>query len=355
MNDNKKEGMPDVAEAIAKKRPAVLIFIALVLVAFSSMYVMRKKSDKPVKVSDETYSVQQQPVISAKPLVETAKAAPAPVETKMTKEEMQQQVALIMEKQKALQQRLSAPLMVVNGGQSKTVPTEAGSTKETSTDANTQFMSQVSSQDTARAMATIMAPLSAMIAEGSFIHAILEPATDSDLPGHLRAIVSDPVYSEDGSQILIPSGSRLLGQYKSGMLQGQSRVFIAWTRVMTPAGISVQLGSAGVDALGVAGIGADEIDRHFWQRFGTASLMSLLSAGAANTGVSNDDQNNSASIYRSAIANSFAQTSNQSLQQNNNIAPTLKTWQGKRIMVFVARDLDFEHAMQLSKPKLKLF
>lgn len=163
------------------------------------------------------------------------------------------------------------------------------------------------------------------------------------------------MYSEDGTQLLIPKASRLIGQYKSGTSQGQSRIFIVWTRLITPAGYSIQLGSPGVDSLGVAGMNADEINRHFWQRFGTASLLSLLNAGASNVGVNGQDQNNSSANYREAVASSFAQSADQSLQQDSRITPTLKTYQGKPIMVFVAKDLDFQSAMKTANSKRNVF
>jgi type IV secretion system protein VirB10 len=197
--------------------------------------------------------------------------------------------------------------------------------------------------------------LSYIIAEGSLIHATLETATNSDLPGSVRAIVSDPSYSEDGTHVLIPQGSRLIGQYKSGMSQGQSRIFMVWTRLITPSGISIQLGSPGVDALGMAGVGADEINRHFWQRFGTGSLLSIIGAGAANAGVSPGDQDNSVSAYRTAVANSFAQSANQTLQEDSKIPPTLVTYQGKPIIVFVAKDLNFQNAILKTVSHLNVF
>jgi len=130
---------------------------------------------------------------------------------------------------------------------------------------------------------------------------------------------------------------------------------VVWTRLITPNGISLQLGSPGVDSLGVSGMGADEIDRHFWERFGTASLLSLIGAGAANVGVNGQDQNNSSSMYREAVASSFAQSADQSLQQESRIASTLKTYQGKPIMVFVAKDLHFESISKINNSKINIF
>lgn len=110
-----------------------------------------------------------------------------------------------------------------------------------------------------------------------------------------------------------------------------------------------------MDNLSVAGMGADEIDRHFWQRFGSASLLSLIGAGASNVGVSSKDQDNSASTYRAAVASSFSQSANQSLQQEGMIAPTLKTYQGKPIMVFVAHDINFQNAIKQTRPHVNVF
>jgi type IV secretion system protein VirB10 len=275
----------------------------------------------------------------------------------VSKEVLAAQVAFVQEKQLQLQQRLSAPLMLVNSNTKESVESAAQDEhfKDSNLNPNTQFMQKASQVDVQTATASAMGSLSTIITAGNFIHAILEPATNSDLPGSLRAIVSEPVYAEDGSRVLIPRGSRLIGEYKSGMMQGQSRIFIVWQRLITPEGISIQLGSSGVDSLGVAGVGADSINRHFWERFGTASLLSMIGAGTATLGVSGGDQDNSASSYRTAIANSFSQAAGQSLQQDGAIALTLKTMQGKPVMVFVAKDLQFDSAIKSSKPSINIF
>ncbi len=87
------------------------------------------------------------------------------------------------------------------------------------------------------------------------------------------------MYSFDGRRVLIPSGSRLIGDYKSGLATGQTRVFIVWTRLLRADGVSVQLGSIGGDALGRAGV-AGFVDEHYVERFGSAILLSIAGAGA---------------------------------------------------------------------------
>ena len=180
------------------------------------------------------------------------------------------------------------------------------------------------------------------IAQGELIHAVLETAINSDLPGMVRAVVTEPVYSYVGSDVLLPKGSRLVGQYASlaGNGSATNRVYIMWNRVITPKGTSVMINSPSSDGLGTSGQGADSIDSHFWHVFGNATLMSIIGAGTANLGVTPGDQPNSSDAYRGAIADSFQQTAGKMLSQNMNIAPTLHINQGARINVFVAKDID---------------
>ena len=116
------------------------------------------------------------------------------------------------------------------------------------------------------------------ITEGTVIPAIMETAINSQLPGLVRALNSADVYSHDGSQLLIPKGSRLVGRYQSSIRRGQVRVFIIWTRILRADGLSVLINSPGTDPLGRAGLEGD-VDTHFFQIFGAAILLSVLDAG----------------------------------------------------------------------------
>lgn len=180
------------------------------------------------------------------------------------------------------------------------------------------------------------------LAEGELIHAVLETAIDSDLPGMVRAVVTQPVYSFEGEKVLVPAGSRLIGQYTSMASNGSAsaRVFVVWNRILTPNGVSMMINSPGTDALGMAGMGANNIDDHFGTIFGSASLLSVLGAGSANVGVSSNTQSNSANLYQQSIANGFQQAAQTSLGQNLSIQPTLHIDQGSAVTVFVANDVD---------------
>lgn len=239
--------------------------------------------------------------------------------------------------------RQNAPTNMYRDTASQSVSTAGVSEATSATFAGQSPFEQFANQNTASStvLATRVAHPEYAILSGEFLHAVLETAINSDLPGMVRAIVSKPVYAYTSNLPLIPAGSRLIGQYSSTVLQGQNRVFVIWNRVILPNGISAQINSPGVDALGVAGQGADDVNTHFFARFGQASLLSMIGAGASNYGVGPEDPYNSSASYRMAIAQSFQQSAQQSLQSSLQIKPTITIHQGAEINVFVARDIDF--------------
>ena len=169
--------------------------------------------------------------------------------------------------------------------------------------------------------------------QGAIIAGVLETAINSDLPGYVRAIVSRDVMGFDGRRVLIPSGSRLIGQYRSGLAAGQSRAFIVWTRLTRPDGVTVSLGSPVTDPLGRAGLGG-KVDSHFLKRFGSAIVLSVVQSGLGLLQQGSNDV-----IVRTADdAKSVAGIA---LQRDINIPPTVKIAQGTAIRIFIARDLDF--------------
>ncbi len=184
------------------------------------------------------------------------------------------------------------------------------------------------------------------IASGEFLHAILETAINSDLAGMVRAVVSQPVYSYQGERSIIPAGSRLIGQYASSVTHGQNRVMVIWNRVVLPSGIAVQLNSPSTDALGRAGQGADTLNRHFFARFGQSALLSIIGAGVATIGVGTQNEYNSASQYRTSLAQSFQDSSQEALKNDMPTKPTLHIYQGATLNVFVAHDLSFYRALK---------
>jgi type IV secretory pathway VirB10-like protein len=115
---------------------------------------------------------------------------------------------------------------------------------------------------------------------GSVIPAVLIAGINSDLPGPVLAQVSENVFdSGTGKSLLIPQGSRLIGAYQSAGAYGQQRVQIAWRRLIFPNTASMDLPQMpGTDQAGYAGF-SDQVNNHYVATFGTAALMSLISAG----------------------------------------------------------------------------
>lgn len=198
-----------------------------------------------------------------------------------------------------------------------------------------RFSARVGNEETEVARAHRMAGLDRLVPQGAVIGAVMETALNSDQPGFARAVTQRDMYSFDGSAVLIPAGSRLIGQYKSGVAQGASRLFVLWTRLIRPDGVSIELASPATDDLGRGGIGG-KVNRHFVQRFGGAILTSVLSGGI-----------NALTAARSGGSTFFVGSAGQASSlasqagQTADIPPTITTRQGAAVRVFVARDLDF--------------
>lgn len=175
------------------------------------------------------------------------------------------------------------------------------------------------------------------VPKGVVIQAVLESALDSTRAGFARAIISRDVFGFDGTHVLIPRGSRLIGDYKSDLATGQRRALIEWQRLMRPDGVIIDLQSPSADPLGRAGVGG-KVNSHFIQRFAGAMLQSTLSVGSA-VGVSK--LAGSAAIVAVPLSQQATP-----LQVPDKIQPTLTVRQGTSISVFVARDLDFTSVEQ---------
>lgn len=214
----------------------------------------------------------------------------------------------------------------------------------TGSDNNSSFLNQQS--DIASVSAKQLPHPNLTVPAGEMIPATLETAINSELAGMARAIITRDIFALSGNKCLIPKGSTLVGQFNSQVIQGQNRIFIVWDRVQMTNGIIVTLNSPSTDAIGRSGTAADFIDRHFFERFGTGVLLSVLGAYTAAGGVNGQDEYNSLSQYRMNIAGSFQQASNQTLQQDMQVKPTLQVNQGALINVFVAHDLDFYRVSQ---------
>lgn len=186
-----------------------------------------------------------------------------------------------------------------------------------------------------RMRASAFANRATTIPQGTMIQAVLETGFDSTQPGFARAIVSRDVRSFDGSAILIPRGSKLVGEYRSDVAQGQKRAVIIWTRLIRPDGMTITMDSPAVDTLGRGGVPAN-VNTHFFARLGDALLQSTVGIGTALA------QRSVTGPVVVLPGNSVAAAGQ--IATANNYVPTLTVPAGKSISVFVAHDLDFTAA-----------
>jgi len=218
-------------------------------------------------------------------------------------------------------------------------------------DPNRKFVASVAAQDVESVSATRNDRIDALIPQGTLIRGVLETAIQSDLPGMVRAVISNDVYSFDGRRVLLPKGTMLTGEYRSGIARGQTRILIVWTRALRADGTSVALGSYGADDLGRSGL-SGVVDNHYLERFGAASMLSLVggvSSFIAGLGTdSNSSSSSSSSMGADAqtqaqqtVSQTMAEMANMALKDSISIPPTIHVDQGTQIVVFVRRDLDF--------------
>jgi type IV secretion system protein TrbI len=188
----------------------------------------------------------------------------------------------------------------------------------------------------------IAAPASANVLQaGAVIPAALITGIRSDLPGQITAQVTENIYdSPTGRILLVPQGTRIVGQYDSGVGFGQRRILLVWNRLIMPNGRSIVLErQPGANAEGYAGL-EDGVDYHWGELFKAAALSTLLSVGAeAGAG---QNENNLVQALRSGASNSISQTGQQIVSRQLNIAPTLTVRPGFPVRVIVTRDLVLE-------------
>ncbi|HYE28489.1 MAG TPA: TrbI/VirB10 family protein [Allosphingosinicella sp.] len=185
-----------------------------------------------------------------------------------------------------------------------------------------------------RARAGAFANRGTTVPQGTLIPAVLETALDSTRPGLARAIVSRDVRGFDGSRVLIPRGSRLIGEYRSEVAPGQRRALVNWVRLIRPDGVTIAIGSPAADPLGRGGIKA-KVNTHFFERFAGAILQSALDIGV--------NLASRAGNGTTVILPGATQATSQIIQPAQ-ITPTLKVRPGTSISIFAARDLDFSGA-----------
>lgn len=175
---------------------------------------------------------------------------------------------------------------------------------------------------------------SAEIPIGTLIPAVLETPIDTSRPGFARAIVTRDARGSDGQRVIVPRGSRLIGEYQSDVRPGQNRVLVNWTRLVRPDGAAVRLGVPSADESGAAGIPGN-YHSFFLKRFFNATLQTALSVGGNLIGRNNTGNtvvvgNTLGSSATGAAAGLFS----------SEVRPKITIKSGTLFNVFVAREID---------------
>ena len=202
------------------------------------------------------------------------------------------------------------------------------------------FMAQASNARSA-SVERLTAPASPNIVQaGSIIPAALITGIRSDLPGQITAQVTANVYdSPTGRILLIPQGARLIGEYDSEIAAGQTRVLLAWDRLIMPDGRSIVLErQPGADGAGFAGL-QDRVNQHWGNLLRAAAVSTLLGVGAELGADSEDDLTRA---LRRGSQDTINQTGQQIVRRQLNVQPTLTIRPGHPLRVVLTRDLVLE-------------
>jgi type IV secretion system protein VirB10 len=181
-----------------------------------------------------------------------------------------------------------------------------------------------------------------LLPKGAFLDCTLETAIDSTLPGMTTCVMATDTFGVDGQVVLLERGTKLVGETRGQVQQGSARVFVLWDEARTPTGVIVPLASPGADELGRSGL-PGSVDRHFWERFGAAMLVSILDGGIQAAVQSSRGNSGTVIVNPSGTQDVMTEV----LKGTINIPPTVVKHQGDRIQVLVARDLDFRSVYEL--------
>lgn len=281
--------------------------------------------------------------------LEANKPAPAPLgptdeelrareEERLRREEEARRLAELQrraEEERAFQERrISSPVIAFGG----TGGANAGETELTERTFGevTDFVLN-GALPSAITQAEVIANPSNTVIQGTMIQAVMETALDSSLPGQTRAIISEDVFSYDGSRLLIPRGSRLIGRYRSGIEIAQRRVTIAWDRIILPNNQTVQISSFGGDELGRSGV-TGFVDTRFDERFGSAALISIISAAPSVAAAQVEDETTGDVLED--VGDDLANATDSVIGEYLSIGPVIYVDQGERVTVMVDRDLE---------------
>jgi type IV secretion system protein TrbI len=174
--------------------------------------------------------------------------------------------------------------------------------------------------------------------EGNILESVLINRLDGQFSGPVECLLSTNVYSNDRQHLLIPAGSKLLGETKRVDSLGQKRLAVAFHRLLMPDGFSVSLDQfKGLNQVGDTGL-RDQVNNHYLRIFGVSLAIGVLGA-VAEAGTGSALTASGTDLMRQGLAGSMAQSSAQILDKFLNILPTVTIREGHRVKVYLSGDL----------------
>lgn len=248
--------------------------------------------------------------------------------------------------------------VIVDESDAHSVSTDSVPQNSADMTSNDRFLSSAAASEVKTSVSRTLPDPSRTIVQGTIISAVLETAINTELPGNIRAQVIEPVFSFNGSRILFPAGTILIGTFSNNVELEQRRVLIAWNRAITPEGKSIAIGSTGTDLLGRAGT-LGNVDNRYAKKIGAAVLISAITAlpsiiptisgrddsssdGAGTTvniGGGGSSGAGGGGQAGSEIGGELTGQAKGVLNKYLSLPPILRVPQGEEIRVFVNRDL----------------
>jgi type IV secretion system protein VirB10 len=179
------------------------------------------------------------------------------------------------------------------------------------------------------------------ILEGTFVDTVLTNRLEGSLSAPVNCLVTNPVYSHSGQHVVIPAGARLLGETRPVQSLGETRLAVAFHRLLMPDGRTYSLDQfLGLNQIGDAGL-KDRVNQHYWSTFGTAGAVGLISGlaqwvGTAGLSAGTGDR----TVIIAGGADAASQASLQVMNRLLNRLPTIEIREGHRVKVYVTSDLE---------------
>lgn len=176
------------------------------------------------------------------------------------------------------------------------------------------------------------------IFEGTIIETVLENRLNGTFSGPVDALVTTPVYSRDGEHVLIPQGSRILGDVQRVSATGQQRIAVVFHRLIMPDGFAISLDQfKGLNQIGETGL-KDLVNNHYIQIFGASLALGAI-AGVEQAGSNYGYNESGIDAYRQGVSQSLSSSATRIIDHFLNVLPTVTIREGHRIKVYLTDDL----------------